>query len=302
MEYDSVIIGGGAAGLSAALVLSRARRKVLLVDSGSPRNAKAQHLHGFLSRDGMAAAELLDVGRREVLGYGTEIVQARVDSISTDLTVHCDNGIDVLARAVVVATGLRDELPAIAGLAELWGRKALHCPYCHGYEVREGALGVIGGENRPFSIHQASLVRQWSEDVVFFPGVIELELEERRRLQARGVYIAEGAVHAVEDDGDGVSVVLEGGAAIRRSAVFVGPRFLPRHDLLVELGCAREESGWIETDAVGTTSVPGVWAAGNVADSPAQIINAASAGSRSAIAVNHYLLEQDIVAAVSARY
>ena len=302
MEYDSVIIGGGAAGLSAALVLSRAGRRVLLVDSGSPRNAKAQHLHGFLSRDGMAVSELLDVGRREVLGYGAEIVKARVESIWKDLTVHCDNGIDVSTRAVLVATGLRDELPPNAGLTELWGRKVLHCPYCHGYEVRESALGVIGGENRPFSIHQASLVRQWSEDVVFFPGIIELEPAERRRLQARGVYIAEGAVRAVEDDGDGVSVVLESGTAIHRSAVFVGPRFLPRHELLVELGCARAASGWIETDAVGTTSVPGVWAAGNVADSPAQIIDAASAGSRAAIAINHYLLEQDIVAAVSARY
>lgn len=302
MECDSVIIGGGAAGLSAALVLSRAGRRVLLVDSGSPRNAKAQHLHGFLSRDGMAASELLDVGRREVLGYGTEIVEARVESISKDLTVHCGNGIDVSARAVLVATGLRDELPPITGLTELWGRKVLHCPYCHGYEVRESALGVIGGENRPFSVHQASLVRQWSEDVVFFPGIIELEPEERRRFQALGVYIAEGAVQAVDDDGDGVSVVLESGTAIHRSAVFVGPRFLPRHELLVELGCARRNSGWIETDAAGATSVPGVWAAGNVADSPAQIIDAASAGSRAAIAINHYLLERDIAAAVSARY
>lgn len=303
-EYDVVIVGGGAAGLSAALVLSRARRTVLVIDSRSPRNANATHLHGFLTRDGMGTSEFLEIGRREVLGYGAQIERGRVQSISVDpsdvaFTVRCDDGIAVSARSVLVATGLRDELPAVPGVAELWGRSVLHCPYCHGHEVRDQPIGVLGGDNRPFSIHQASLVRQWSENVVFFPNGIRLDPQERRRLLARGVYIAEGSVQRVDDsEGDGLTVVLDDGRTVQRTALFVGPQFVPQNQLLIEVGASTDESGWIVTDAVGGTSVAGVWAAGNVSSSPAQIVDAASAGSRAAIAINHHLLEQDIVAAL----
>lgn len=303
-EYDVVIVGGGAAGLSAALVLSRARRTVLVIDSRSPRNAKATHLHGFLTRDGMGTSEFLEIGRREVLGYGAQIERRRVQSISVDpsgvaFTARCDDGIAVSARSVLVATGLRDELPTVPGVKELWGRSVLHCPYCHGHEVRDQPIGVLGGDNRPFSIHQASLVRQWSENVVFFPNGIRLDPQERRRLLARGVYIAEGSVQRVDDsEGDGLTVVLDDGRTVQRAALFVGPQFVPQNQLLIEVGAATDESGWIVTDAVGGTSVAGVWAAGNVSSSPAQIVDATSAGSRAAIAINHHLLEQDIVAAL----
>src|SRR5881398_690790 len=195
-EYDVVVVGGGVAGLSAALMLGRSRRRVVVVDAGEPRNAQAAHLHGFLSRDGMDPAELLATGRQEVLSYGGELLSGRVVGIDRlegeRFGVRLAEGGGLDARAVVVATGLRDELPEIPGLRQRWGQDVHFCPYCHGYEVRDSALGVIGGENRPYTLNQAQLIRQWSDDVVFFPHRIDLEAHERERLAARGVRIVDG--------------------------------------------------------------------------------------------------------------
>ncbi|MCT7293863.1 NAD(P)/FAD-dependent oxidoreductase [Rhodococcus sp. PAE-6] len=300
-----MVIGGGAAGLSAASVLARARRKVTVLDVGEPRNAPAQHVHGFLSRDGMAPAQMLAIGRGELVGYGGQVVQARAAAIEQlegrGFVVRCDGSPDLTARGVVVATGLRDELPAIPGLRQQWGVDVLHCPYCHGYEVRDMPLAVLGGDNRPFTLHQASLVRQWSSDVVFFPNRIVLTSEERTRLTSRGIRIVEGAVAGlVVKDNRLSGVELADGQIVPRSVVFVGPRFVPRDELLTGLGCEAGEDGWMRTDPTGHTSVPGVWAVGNVVDSPAQLINAAGAGTKAAIALNHFLLEQDVQQAVTA--
>ncbi|MFI5782299.1 NAD(P)/FAD-dependent oxidoreductase [Nocardia sp. NPDC051570] len=297
-EYEAVVIGGGAAGLSAATVLARARRRVMVLDAGAPRNAPARHLHGFLSRDGMDPAALLAAGREEVSAYGGEILCARVTSVEQHdggFRIHCEDGAAFTARAVLVATGLRDELPSVPGVAEQWGTDVLHCPYCHGYEVRDTAIGVLGGDNRPFTVHQAALIRQWSADVIFFPNRIALSEDERRRITARGTRIFDGAVtRLVVDDGRLRGVELAGGETIPRSAIFVGPCFIPRDDLLTGLGCAVGEDGWVSVTGAGRTSIDGVWAAGNVADSPAQVIGAAAAGSRAAIDMNHYLLDQDV--------
>ncbi|NLE79677.1 MAG: NAD(P)/FAD-dependent oxidoreductase, partial [Rhodococcus sp.] len=182
-----------------------------------------------------------------------------------------------------------------------WGVDVLHCPYCHGYEVRDMPLAVLGGDNRPFTLHQASLVRQWSSDVVFFPNRIVLTSEERTRLTSRGIRIVEGAVAGlVVKDNRLSGVELADGQIVPRSVVFVGPRFVPRDELLTGLGCEAGEDGWMRTDPTGHTSVPGVWAVGNVVDSPAQLINAAGAGTKAAIALNHFLLEQDVQQAVTA--
>ncbi|MBH5143189.1 NAD(P)/FAD-dependent oxidoreductase [Rhodococcus erythropolis] len=303
MRFDVVIVGGGAAGLSAALVLARARRRVMIVDAGNPRNGVSEHLHGYLTRDGESPRQLLAAGRKEVLEYGGEVTTGTAIGIErTDdggFLVQTDATASLEARTVLVATGLRDELPNIAGLQDRWGVDVLHCPYCHGYEVRDTPIGVLGGDNRPFTIHQASLVRQWSDDVVFFPNRIELTGTERDRLTVRGIRIVEGDVAGVSvADGRLDGVELASGQVVPRSVVFVGPRFVPRDALLTDLGCDADENGWVVTDPAGSTSTPGVWAAGNVSDSPAQLITAA-AGSKAAIALNHYLLEQDIVRAVA---
>ena len=299
-----VIVGGGAAGLSAALVLARARRRVMIVDAGNPRNGVSEHLHGYLTRDGQSPTQLLAAGRKEVLEYGGEMTTGTAIGIEQTedggFLVQTDATASLEARTVLVATGLRDELPNIAGLQDRWGVDVLHCPYCHGYEVRDTPIGVLGGDNRPFTIHQASLVRQWSDDVVFFPNRIELTGTERERLTVRGIRIVEGDVAGVSvADGRLDGVELASGQVVPRSVVFVGPRFVPRDALLTDLGCDADENGWVVTDPAGSTSMPGVWAAGNVSDSPAQLITAAAAGSKAAIALNHYLLEQDIVRAVA---
>ncbi|GAA1961197.1 NAD(P)/FAD-dependent oxidoreductase [Amycolatopsis minnesotensis] len=303
MGYDVVIAGGGAAGLSAAVLLARSRRSVVVLDAGEPRNAPATHLHNFLSRDGMSPADLLAAGREEVVRYGGEIVSARalgVERSDDGFAVHHDGGAGLTTRAVLVATGLRDELPAIPGVRERWGADVVHCPYCHGHEVRDTAIAVLGGDNRPFTLHQASLVRQWSADVVFFPHRIVLTADERERLVARGIRVVDGEVARLVVDGDRVSgVELADGTVVPRTTAFVGPRFVPDDGLLTGLGCAVGENGWVSVDGSGRTSVPGVWAAGNVVDSPAQLSTAAAAGSSAGIALNHHLLAVDVDEAVA---
>src|SRR5919206_1373076 len=175
-SYDVVVIGGGAAGLSAALVLSRARRRVLVVDAGTPRNAPAAHMHGFLSRDGLAPGDLLTLGRAEVTGYGGEILPGTVRELvrcgAAGFWALLSDGRRISARRLLVTTGLRDELPDIPGLRDRWARDVLHCPYCHGYEVQDQPLGVLGGS--PEALAHAHLVRQWSDDLVFFSNGADL--------------------------------------------------------------------------------------------------------------------------------
>lgn len=283
--YEVVVIGGGAAGLSAALVLGRARRGVAVVDSGEPRNAPAEGVHGFLSRDGVPPGELLAVGRDEVARYGGRFVPGRVARLERaagdgpSFRVVLEDGTALAAARVVVATGLRDELPDVPGLREGWGGYALHCPYCHGYEVADEPLGVLGTHER--SAHQALLVRQWSSDVVFF-AVRPLSDDDRAALAERGVRIVDGPVRAVTAAG----VETEAEGLVPRRAVFVAPEFLPRDGFLDGVGCERDDAGWVRVDGWGATSVPGVYAVGNVVDAMAQVVSAAAAGAKAGVAVN----------------
>jgi thioredoxin reductase len=299
-ECDVLVVGGGAAGLSAALVLSRARRRVVVVDAGEPRNAPAAHMHGYLSRDGVSPAEFLAAGRLEVQGYGGRVLRGRVTSIrpiADGFDVRLAEGPPMTARRVLVATGLRDVLPEIAGVADRWGRDLLHCPYCHGYEVRDQPLAALGGSAE--AVQHAQLIRQWSPDVVLFPHTDRLTADAREQLTARAVGIVDGSVSrlVVEDD-HLTGIEMEDGRVIRRSAAFVRPRFVPNTDLLTELGCAVDQEGWVTADARGRTSVPGVRVIGNAADPRAQVITAAGAGSAVAIALNAELVEEDVHHAV----
>jgi len=256
MQYDVVVVGGGAAGLTAGMMLARSRRRVAVVDAGEPRDAPAAHLHGFLSRDGTSPAELLAAGRKEVVGYGGEVITDWARGIEHvgehGFVVRLAGGPELTTRGVLVATGLRDELPKIPGLRERWGNDVLHCPYCHGYEVLDAPIGVLGGDNRPFTMHQASLVRQWSPDVVFVPNRITLTAEERERLTARGIRIVDGEVaQLVVQDDQLRRVELADGQAVPRAAVFIGRRFVPQDELLTSLGCHIDENGWVATDVTG---------------------------------------------------
>jgi thioredoxin reductase len=291
---DVVIVGGGAAGLSAALVLGRARRRVVLVDAGSPRNATAAHMQGFLSRDGMPPSDLLAAGRSEIQAYRVELVQDRVTGIDPALTVRMASDRSIEARRVLLATGSRDHLPDIPGARERWGRDLLHCPYCHGWEVRDQPIGVLG--TTPDAVQHALLVRQWSADIVLFAHTAAIEPEDLVHLEARGVRLVRGRVTRLVIEDDRLAAVgLADGRVIPRVALFVRPVNVPHADgLLRGLGCELDASGFPRVDPTGRTSMPMVWAAGNVVDPRLQVIAAAGAGSVSAIAINADLVREDL--------
>ncbi|MDK1344848.1 NAD(P)/FAD-dependent oxidoreductase [Streptomyces sp. 378] len=304
-KYAVVVIGGGAAGLSAGLVLGRARHRTLVVDAGEPRNAPAAHMQGYLSRDGMPPAEFLAVGREEIARYGVELVRDRVVEVTRgeDFTVVLAGGRTVRARRLVVATGLKDELPAVAGVAERFGRDVLHCPFCHGWEVRDQPFGVLA--TSPASVHQALIVSQWSKDVRFFLHTVaeeELSDQDLRRLAAAGVDVVPGEVaELVVEDDRLTGIRLTDGTAHSRSVLFVAPRPVPQTGLLERLGAELHETpfgAYPVVDATGLTTVPGVWAAGNAIGFAEQVVHAASGGYRAASAIVGDLLMTDLDAAV----
>ncbi len=303
-NYDVVVVGGGAAGLSGALMLGRSRRSVLVIDAGEPRNAPAAAVHGFLSRDGIRPAELLEKGRAEIRGYGAQIQTGRVVSVKRvegGFTVALDDVGSVNARRLLVATGLVDELPDVPGVRERWGRDVLHCPYCHGWEVRDQQIGILA--SGPMAVHQALLFRQLSADVVLFrhtsPGLTE---EQTEQLAARGITVVEGEVASLEVQDDRLTGVrMRSGEFVPRQAVVVAPRFLARAEVLSALGletAEREISGhvlgsYVPADATGATTVPGVWVAGNVADPFGQVLGAANAGAMAGAHINADLVAED---------
>ncbi|WP_382309908.1 NAD(P)/FAD-dependent oxidoreductase [Herbiconiux sp. UC225_62] len=306
--WDVIIVGGGAAGLNAALVLARARRRVVVIDSGEPRNRFAPHMHGFLSRDGISPLELLEIGRGEVRSYGGEIVSGRAVGVTGEagaFTVEVDDGRMLASRRLVIATGLRDELPDLPGLTGQWGRGAVACPYCDGWESRDSRIGVLA--TSAMSVHQASLLRQWSSDVTFVgPLTAELDPETRAGLEARGVRIDPRSATAVLEDAEGVltGLTLDDGTTLPLDRLFVGPRLVANDDLLRRLGADRAETPlgeWVASDPFGATSVPGVWVAGNSAVSHALVVMAAASGAAVATQINADLVGDDTRRALAAR-
>ena len=224
--YDVAVVGGGAAGLSAALVLGRARRQVVVIDAGTPRNAPAAHMQGFLSRDGMPPVELLAVGRAEVAGYGVEVIDGQVVAVDAGFVLRLASGRTLRARRVLVATGMLDGLPAIPGVRERWGRDLLHCPYCHGWEVRGQAIGVL--RYPPGCCGPRPARAPVVDDVVFFSHVDGLLAGERVRLEARGIRVVSGEVASIVVEDDRLSgVELVDGQVIARAVVFVRPAETP---------------------------------------------------------------------------
>lgn len=314
-RYDVVIVGGGAAGLSAALMLGRARRSVLVVDSGEPRNAPAAHTHGFFSRDGVPPAHLLEAGRREVAGYGGEIVTGRARSASRDesgdgFAVELDGdrlaapGSVVRARRLLVATGITDELPDLPGLASRWGRDVLHCPYCHGWEVRDQPIGVLA--TSPMGVHQALLFRQWTDQLTLLLHTGPHPTpEEAEQLAARGIAIVAGEVSRLELAEDRLTGArLSTGEMVPLRALVVAPRAVPRAAVLDALGVEptahpRGLGEHIAADPTGLTPVPGVWVAGNLADPTANVLASAASGAIAAGAINADLIAEDTRRAVA---
>ena len=310
--YDVAVLGGGAAGLSGALALARARRSVVVIDAGHPRNAPADGVHNYLAREGTSPAELLASGRAEVIGYGGEFLAGTVATAERitggGFRVVLDDGTAVVADRLLVTTGLVDELPQVPGVAERWGRDVLHCPYCHGWEVRDQAIGILA--TGPMAVHAALMWRQLSADVTLFSHTApEASAEEREQFAARGISVIDGQVTGLEVTDDRLTGVnLADGRVIPIQALVVTPRFTARTDAFVGLGLEPADlevrghviGSYIAADATGATSVPGVWVAGNVADPTAQVIGAAAAGLKAGATINADLIAQDTARAVTA--
>ena len=311
-QYDVVIIGGGAAGLSGAVTLARSRRSVLVVDAGQPRNAPADGVHNYLGREGTPPGELLALGRAELAGYGGEVMSGVVSAARREddagFRVTLGDGREVAARRLLVATGLVDELPELPGVAERWGRDVLHCPYCHGWEVRDQAIGILA--TGPNAVHQALLFRQLSADVIFFRHTgPELPVDEVEQLAALGIRMVDGEVAALEVSGDRLTGVrLVSGEVVARSVVVVAPRFTANDGVLTSLGLAATDQEMrghvmgsaVAADPTGATAVPGVWVAGNVSDMSAQVVVSAAAGMRAGAMINADLVAEDARRAVAA--
>ncbi len=309
-QYDVVIVGGGAAGLSAALMLGRARRRVVVVDAGQPRNRFASHMHGVLGHEGLPPSELIAKGRTEVAAYGVEFVEGEVVRLdgapdATEITVTLAEGGEIRARAAILTMGLTDELPDVPGLAARWGRTVLHCPYCHGWEVRGQRLGVLA--TSPMALHQVQLVRQWSDDVVFFAADAgPLAPDTLRRLRSRGIRVVTEPV--VEIQGDGDDATIDGvrtadGSVHQVDAVFTAGTLRPHAGFLAHLGLDHTDGSAgpvLAVDLAGRTSHPRIWAAGNVNNPMANVPLAIGSGSMAGAAVNAALVEEEFDAAAPA--
>lgn len=285
MKYDVIVIGGSYAGMSATLQLVRARRSVLVIDVGERRNRFASHAHGFLSQDGTPPDEIAATARRQLAAYPTltwldgEVIAAKgnVDAF----VIKTSDGGDHSGRRILLATGVADQLPAVAGLAERWGKAVFHCPYCHGYELDRGRIGIVG--TGPMSIHQAELLTDWGEVTLFVNDAVELSAEARSTLSRRGVTVEEVPIERIEGHAD---VVMADGRTLSFAGLFTATRTAPSGSLAHSIGCELEETPMgiqIRTDAESKTSVAGIFACGDVARIPHSVAlavgNAAMAGA-----------------------
>ncbi|MCA8833270.1 NAD(P)/FAD-dependent oxidoreductase [Hymenobacter pini] len=301
-DVDVAIVGAGSAGLSAALVLGRCLRRVLVLDGGAPRNAPSPAVQGFFTRDGTKPADLLRLGQEQLQPYETvEIRQARVTAVTSigkhfELTLEGPTGrtSTVTARKVLLATGVEDELPPIDGMRDLWGRGVLHCPYCHGWEVRNQPLAVYGRAKLVTGL--ALLVSRWSPDVV---ACVEdpayLTANARRRLRQQKIQVREEPIIRLEGTKGGElrHIVFESGEKLARTAVFIHAHQHQRTTLAEQLGCRRNSKGAVWVDKKQQTTVPGLYAAGDTTPGTQQALLAAAEGSAAAININETLTREE---------
>ncbi|NGO52560.1 NAD(P)/FAD-dependent oxidoreductase [Allomesorhizobium camelthorni] len=296
MQYDLIVVGGSFAGLSAATQVARARRRVLVIDGGQPRNRFAAHSHGFLGQDGRTPADILGDARKQLLAYPTAIIvdayAAKAEAAGDGFAVALEDGKTFEGARLLLATGVRDTLPDIPGLQEQWGKTVLHCPYCHGYEAAGGPLGVLAVG--AISMHQALLIPDWGDVTLFTNAAFEPDAEQMRALDGRGVKLEPARIAACEAVGaDGLVVRLEDGRAVRVKALFTAPRTSMASPLAEQLGCAFAEGGLgpiVKVDELQQTSVPGVYAAGDAARSMTNIAFAVADGAFAGVAAHRSLI------------
>lgn len=297
--WDAVIIGAGAAGLSAAQALGRSLRRTLVIDAGEPRNRFAAHMHNVLGHDGMPPLDLIAKGKREAANYGVEFQDGRVASardLGVTIELTLEGGGTILTRSVVLATGVRDDLPPIPGLAQHWGSSVLHCPYCHGWEVRNTRIAVV--PTSPMGMHQALLLRQWTERLTVFTEALgELDAPTIERLRSRNIELVHEPIAEVMNDEQSVTGIrTESGRELPIDAIFTAAQLQPHDEMLAELRLQRAESpfgSFIAVDPTGRTSHPRIWAVGNVVAPATAVPQAMAAGAMAGGGLNFVLVEED---------
>jgi thioredoxin reductase len=292
--FDAVVIGAGAAGLSAALALGRARRRVLVANCGAPRNAPAHAAHNVFTRDGTPPAELLRMGREQLEPYDVTLrddCATDVRRVDADFIVALTDR-EVRSRGIVIASGVRDIMPDVPGFQELWGTGVFHCPYCHGWEVAGRPLAIYGRGDA--ALHFAKLLRQWTDDLILFSdGPTELEADMEDRIRSHGITIREEPIERLVGSTELQAVVLNTGETIARAGIFVRPRQELRSDLPHKLGCELTPNGLVQADVLGRTSVRRVFVAGDAGPAMQSVISAAATGAAAGAGLNFDLLEED---------
>lgn len=291
-DFDAIVIGGSYAGLSGALQLARARRRLLVVDAGQRRNRFASDSHGFLTRDGHPAAAIAQEGRTQLAAYPTVhwhdglALEARADGDGFIVTL--DNKESVRAARLVLATGVRDELPPIPGLVERWGKSVFHCPYCHGYELDQGRIGVLASS--PMSVHQAQMLPHWGQVTLFTNDVCPLDDAQLADLDARGVRVEHARVERIDDT---ATVVLADGRRAQMDGLFTFGRLHMASPIAAQLGCALDDGPlglYIRTDDTRQTTVPGVFAAGDAMRNASNVAMAVADGTMAGVGAHRSLL------------
>lgn len=292
--FDTIIVGGGFAGLAAATQLGRARCKVLVIDDRQPRNRFSRHSHGFLGQDGVNPLEILRTAREQLAQYPTvTFSDGRAEHVARNGAFQVGT---FKSRRLILAYGVRDILPDVEGLAELWGKGVFHCPYCHGYEVRDRPLAVLG--NDPTALHQAKMIADWSDDVMLFTnGPSSIGEEGRSQLGRRGIVIEEERILRLIADGEDLAAVeLVDGRRIARGGMLTSTRVVPVADLHCALGCEMTEGPlgpYVRTDERKETSVPGVFAAGDLARPMFSVSFAVADGAMAGAMTHQSLLAED---------
>lgn len=298
MNYDVIIIGGSYAGLSAAMLLGRSLRRVLVIDAGKPCNRQTPHSHGFLTRDGETPAQLAAIAREQVSHYPTVsfkvAIATKAVQVDGGFQIGTDDGESYSARKLVLATGLIDVMPDIPGFAECWGRSVLHCPYCHGYEVHSEPLGVLA--NGEVGYEMATLIQQWSRRLTLFTnGPSTLTDEQQQVLAQLAIPIVETPLTAIEhNDGFMTALVLADGSRVMPKAVFARVPLLQASDIGEQLGCQLTEHKFIQVNEFGMTSVPGIYAAGDATTMMRQVANAVAGGAKAGAVLNRELITDDL--------
>lgn len=296
IETEVAVIGGATAGLAAALTLGRSMRNAIIFDTGSPRNKPAAHAHNLFTRDGTPPAELLRIAREQLVLYPTvQIEQAAITSARAEngrFTLQADNGHTYHAQRVIIATGVKDELPAIPGVAELWGSKLFHCPYCHGWEVKDLPVALLG--NGEMAYEFTRLLYHLNKDLVICTnGPATFTEEQRKSLARRNVAVLEETVEKVEDAPGGILITLSNGTVLRKSAAYIKTNIVYHTELAVQLGCELTEQGGIKVNGQCETSVQGVLAAGDVSGgTPHQVSAAAASGHLAGAMCNNMLAKE----------